>query len=432
MSGPYLEDNELLKPNKASAILLWGIAIFLIFFVIWASFTELDRTVRGQGRVVPSTQLQVLSNPEVGVIEDIYIKAGDTVTVGQKLISLDPTLSSAEMGGGASSIGALQLKVARLQAEIEGRSPTFSNVGDINSGTQARTERALYRARIDNRNSNLAAAQARVAQSVRAVGEAEAAYQSKLENKRQRDRELALVQPLVDRGIEPRLSLMQAQSAAAIASSDVAAAAQSVARSRAVVSEAQAAVAQVNSNWRSIAATELTVAQAELESRRQLQPALTERVARTLIKAPVAGLINRVLVNTRGSSIAAGQALVEIVPSNDSLVVEARIRPADIASVQIGMDARVGLSAYDRSLFGTLPARVISVSPDSVVDSQTGEVFYIVRVRTLKNMMRDQNNRPLKIGVGMVAEVDLLGEKRSVLRYLLTPISRLTETAFRE
>lgn len=432
MSGPYLEDNELLRPNKASAILLWGIAIFLIFFVIWAGFTELDRTVRGQGRVVPSTQLQVLSNPEVGVIEDIYIKAGDTVTVGQKLISLDPTVSSAEMGGGESSIGALQLKVARLQAEIEGRSPTFSNVGDYNGGTQARTERALYRARIANRNSNLAAAQARVAQSLRAVGEAEAAYQSKLESKRQRDRELALVQPLVDRGIEPRLSLMQAQSAAAIASSDVAAAAQSVARSRAVVSEAQAAVAQVNSNWRSLTATELTVAQAELESRRQLQPALAERVARTLIKAPVAGLINRVLVNTRGSSIAAGQALVEIVPSNDSLVVEARIRPADIASVLIGMDARVALTAYDRTVFGTLPARVVSVSPDSVVDAESGEVFYIVRVRTLKNMLRDKNNRPLKIGVGMVAEVDLLGEKRSVLRYLLTPISRLTETAFRE
>lgn len=413
-------------------MLLWGISIFLVIFVVWAALTQLDRTVRGQGRVVPSSQLQVLSSPDGGVIEEIYVKSGDTVTIDQKLISLDPTASSAEMGGGESSIGALQLKVARLQAEIEGRSPTFTNVGDANSATQVRTERALYQARIANRNSNYSAAMARVDQSQRAVGEAEAAYESKLELMRQRNRELNIVQPLVERGIESRLTLMQAQSAAAIAQSDVVAASQSAARSRAIVNEAQAAVAQVNSNWKSIAATELAAAQAELQSRRQIQPALAERLARTIIKAPVSGLINRVLVNTRGSSIAAGQTLVEIVPSNDSLVVESRIRPADIASVRIGMDSRVALTAYDRAVFGTLPARVVSVSPDSVTDTQTGEIFYIVRVRTLKNTLRDQSNRPLKIGVGMVAEVDLLGEKRSVLEYILSPISRLSETAFRE
>lgn len=432
MSDLRLEDMQMLKPKRASTILLWGIAIFLVLFFIWASLTELDRTVRAQGRVVPSTQLQVLSNPESGVIEDILVKAGETVSAGQELIRLDSTASGAELGGGESSIGSLQLKVSRLQAEMAGRSPSFRIPNNPAQASQARTERALYQARISNRDSNLAAARARVVQAQRAVAEAQAAYQSKQEGQRQRERELEIIRPLVERGIEPQLTLMQAQSAASIARTDVAQAAQNVARLRAIISEAQAAVAQVNSNWRSQAATELSAAQAELDSRRQLQPALVDRVERTLITAPVTGLVNRVLVNTPGSSIAAGQALVEIVPSDDSLVVEARVRPEDIASVRIGMEARVALTAYDRTVFGTLPARVISLSPDSIVDESSGDVFYIVRVRTIENVLRDQSDRPLEISAGMVAEVDLLGEKRSVLEYLLTPITRLSETAFRE
>ncbi|RYG25704.1 MAG: HlyD family efflux transporter periplasmic adaptor subunit, partial [Burkholderiales bacterium] len=207
---------------------------------------------------------------------------------------------------------------------------------------------------------------------------------------------------------------------------------QLVRRARSQVAEARAQLAVAQQDWRTRAADELATAQAELSARSQALPALAKRVERTVVRAPMKGRVNRVLVATRGSAIQPGQPLVEIVPDDKTLLIEVHVRPQDIAAVRINQQAAVAITAYDRSIYGTLPGKVTQISPDSVTQDKTGESYYIVQVRTDTSGLRmaDGSIRPISAGMG--AEVDLLGEKRSVLDYILTPITRLGETALRE
>jgi membrane fusion protein, adhesin transport system len=184
--------------------------------------------------------------------------------------------------------------------------------------------------------------------------------------------------------------------------------------------------------FRARAATELATAQAELAARARTLPALSSRVDRTVIRAPVGGRINRVLVTTVGGSVSPGQPLVELVPSREALQVEALVSPKDIGSVRIGQRAKVDITAYDPAVYGSLVGQVVTISPDAVLNERTGETHYVVRVRTDKASLSDRNGTRLAIGSGMIATVNLLGDKRSVMSYILTPITRLSETAFRE
>lgn len=416
---PHLEDYaDRIKPRTASTILLWGVTGFVLIFIIWAAFAELERTVRGMGRVIPSSQLQVISNLEGGIVEAILVRQGQDVRAGDPLIRLDQTQTGAELGSGEATLSALMVKSARLQAEVNGRSPVYPEAANPVIADQIRIEQALHASRMADLASMAAAARARVAQ-------AESVYQARVTARDARQAEARILRPLVERGIEPRLSLVQAESAAAVAASEAEAAASAIA-------EARSALSQATQQWRATAANELATAQAELAARRRALPALAERVERTVVRSPVPGRVNRVLVTTRGGTVQPGAPLVEIVPSEESLLIEARILPEDIAFVSLNQEARVAITAYDRSVYGTLDGRVVAISPDAVQDERTGETFYLVRVRTASSVVRDPRGRPMPIGPGMVAEVDLLGDTRTVLQYILSPITRLGETALRE
>lgn len=421
-----------LRPKTMSNVLLWGVAGFFIVFLIWAGLTELDRSVRAQGRVIASSQLQVVSNLEGGIVEAIHVQPGQMVEENAELIRLDPTVTSAEFGSGQASVAALSAKIARLQAEVSGTAPAYPPAADAATAEQIAIERSLHASRMAELAQLTNAAQARVVQAQRAIAEAEAAYQARVTARDARRQEAAILRPLVERGIEPRLSLIQAESGAAVAASEAAAASAAIARARASLVEAQATLGQQRQDWRSRAATELATAQAEFAARRRAMPALSERVDRTVVRSPVRGRVNRVLVTTVGGTVAPGAPLVEIVASQDSLLVEAMVRPQDIGSVRMNQPARVNITAYDPSIYGALDGRVVSISPDALVDERTGESFYTVRVRTTRNALDNPRGRPLQIGPGMVAEVNLLGDKRTVLNYLLSPITRLRDTAFRE
>lgn len=429
----HLEDlTTRIKPRTASSIMLWVITAFVVTFFVWASFTELDRTVRGQGRVIPSSQLQVVSNLEGGIIQQIMVHSGQSVAAGQELIRLDRTQTGAEFGSGEATVSALTVKIARLEAEVQGREPVYPAAPDALTADQIRIERSLHLSRLANLQGVIGAATARISQAERAVAEAEASYRARTAAYEERRDEARIIRPLVERGIEPRLSLTQAESARDVALGEMQSAGATVGRAQSGVIEARAQLAQQHQEWRAQAGTELATAQAEMASRRRALPALEDRADRTVLRAPLAGRINRVLVTTRGGTARPGEPLVEIVPSDESLLVEARVKPADIAYVRIGQHARVAITAYDRAVFGVLEATVTSISPDAVAEERTGETYYLVRVRTNANVMRDPYGRAMPIGPGMVAEVDLLGDKRTILQYILSPLARLSETAFRE
>ncbi|HZG09912.1 MAG TPA: HlyD family type I secretion periplasmic adaptor subunit [Allosphingosinicella sp.] len=429
----HIEDYaDRIKPRTASNILLWVVLASFVAFIVWAALTELDRTVRGMGRIVASSQLQTVSVLEGGVIEAINVRTGQLVEAGQELVRLDRTATGSELGSGESSIVSLAVKIARLQAEVQGRTPVYPAAANPVVANQIQIERALHASRMAELGSAVSAGQARIVQAQRAVQEAEAAYQARVSARDARAAEIAIIRPLVERGIEPRMSLVAAESQLAVSSSEAAAASASISRARAQISEAQAALNGQRQDWRTLAANELATAQAELSARRSAIPALAERVARTIVRSPLPGRINRVFVTTVGGAVAPGAPLLEIVPSEESLLVETMIRPQDIGVVRMNQDAKVNVTAYDPSVYGALDGVVVAISPDAVLNERTGESFYTVQVRTSANALKDRSGRALPIGTGMIADVSLLGDKRTVLEYILSPITKLRDTALRE
>lgn len=415
-----------ITPNFAPSLLLWLILGFFVVALLWAAFTDIDRTVRGMGRIVPSSKTQLISNLEGGIVQDVMVRTGEFVKAGQALVRLDPTMTGAELGSGEATVDALRAKVERLEAEITGRAPHFSPTGP------ADIERALYTARMAELSSLRSAGEARVAAASRAVSEAQSIYAARMSVASAAQAELNAVRPLVESGIEPRLSLTQAIGRAESASSEAAAAAATISRGQAGIAEARAALAQQISDWRSRSGTELTAAKAELMARSSTLPALEARAERSLVVAPVNGRINRVLVSTHGGTVQPGAPILELVPSEDGLLVEAMISPKDIGSVHIGQKAKVGITAYESSVYGSLKGKVVSISPDAVVNEKTGESHYVVEVRTSETALVAKSGRKLPIGVGMIADIALMGDKRSVLSYFLTPFTRLREEAFKE
>jgi membrane fusion protein, adhesin transport system len=423
---------QRMRPRFASNLLLWTVLAFCAAFIAWAAMTEIDRTVRGQGRVIPSSQLQVVSNLEGGIVDDILVRTGDIVAQGAPLIQMNPVIGSAELGSGQASIAALMAKIARLEGEITGRAPAFGPIAAPGAESQIEIERALYRARQAELSSMSQAARARTEQARRALSEAQSNLSARESVKRQAASEMAILRPLVDQGYEPQMSLIKAESQAATAASEAAAAYSAVGRAQAQLSEANADFMRQSQDWRSRAATELATARADLGARRTMMPALSDRVRRTTITAPLAGRINRVFVTTKGATAAPGSPLVEIVPSEDNLLIEAMVDPKDISSVRMEQKARVSITAYDSAIYGKMDGKVVSISPDAIVEERTGRSHYVVRVRTNQKGLVGPNSNLLPIGPGMTTEVSLLGDKRTVLSYVFNPVTKLANAAFRE
>ncbi len=425
------DEAELDEPDfaakKSANMILWIIGGFFVMFFLWAALTEIDRTVRGMGRIVPSSKLQVVSNMEGGVVEQILVKQGQTVRKGDILVRLSPKISGAAYGSSTASVEALQAKVARLSAEVRGASPSYGGV----SSSQVAIEQSLHAARAAELEGLLAAGNARVAQAERAVSEARSMLEVQRSNVVAARSEAEMMRPLAAQQIVSRMDLIKAENALSVATSQVAAAQATIARAQSSVAEARASTAQGRSDWMSRAGMELSQAQAELSAQQQTLPALSDRVDRTTIRAPMSGKINRVLVTTVGGSVSPGMPIAEIVPSEEALFVETMVRPADIGNIRLGQQATIEITAYNSSIFGKLDGQVTSISPDALVNEKTGESFYTVEVQTT-SILRDRAGRKLPIGTGMVANVSVLGEKRSILSYLFTPITRLGENAFRE
>ena len=421
---------DRIEPKAAANLLLWIIGGTFAILLLWSAFTVLDRSVQAIGRVAPSARLQIVSNLEGGVIQAILVRTGQLVAAGAPVIRLDQTQTGAEYGSGQASYVALQMRIARLEAELAGRNPTWPEIAGADNTLAA--ERSLHASRMAERAGQVAAAQARVAQAQQAISEAQSALAARSAARDAAQSELAMIRPLVVKGIEPQLSLVRAEGQAAAATADAAAAMAAVARMRSALAEAQSAMLQVIQEWRARTGDELATARAERAAREKSLPALADRVRRTMVRSPLSGRVNRVLVSTVGGTVRPGEPLVEVVPDRDTLVIEAQVNPKDIGFVRMGQPARIGLTAYDSAIYGRMDGAVIAISPDATTNERTGESYSTIKIRTRGKALLDPAGRRLPIGPGMVADVSLLGERRSVLSYILTPITRLSEKAFRE
>ena len=364
------------------------------------------------------------------------VRAGQQVRAGDELIRLDPTQTGAEFGSGEATMSALDVKIARLEGGGRRAASRSIRRRAIRSlADQIRIEQALHASRMADLASSSAPAQ-RPCQPGRARGRRGRGQLTRraappIEARRA---EARILRPLVERGIEPRLSLVQAESAADVARERGGGRRRRPSPAPARPSPRRApASPRRQQEWRAQAANELATAQAELSARRRALPALADRVERTVLRAPLPGRINRVLVTTRGGTVRAGEPVVEIVPSDESLLIEARVTPQDIAFVRLGQHARVAITAYDRSVYGVLEGSVVGISPDAVArGADRRDLLYRARPHRRERAARPARPADADRRRAWSPKSTCSATQRTILQYILSPITRLGETALRE
>ena len=421
---------EDMRSRRLPHVLLASVVLFFLIAIAWAAFFEIEEVARGDGRVITQSQVQVITNLEGGIIAEILVREGDIVKKGDPLIRIDPTRFEAAYKEGEQSSLALKARIARLTAEAQ--RGAFSMPADVRKGspTQGERENALYRAR-----------QAELATKNQVLREQLAQRQSELKELKSRaerlaeqlvlvEREVKITAPLVKRGVVSEVELLRLERDESRTRADLDQSRLSIPRTQSAIEEARSKLADIDAAFRAQAAGELTQAQGELGKLSEQMPALEDRATRTIVRAPLDGTVKTIPNKTVGGVVQPGSPMVEIVPQEDSLLIETRLRPADIAFVRVGQRAIVKVTAYDYSIFGGLEGKIEYVSADSTVPQQ-GEPFYMAHVRTTSNGI-DYHGKKLSISPGMLASVDIITGKRSVLYYLGKPINRARQRALTE
>ena len=426
-----LDEAMMIEPAHAAQYLLYVIAGLFFTTLVWASIAKLDRVTRGAGKVVAAGQLQELQYLEGGIVEEILVSAGETVSAGQVLVRLDPTQMNVEFTQGREGYNLLAARIARLEAEASLQPVVFPADLTAAAAHIVADETALYEARQAEINVSLDVEANKLDQRREAYEDAKISLGTAKEAFDFANQELAMMDSLVAKGIEPRVELLRAQQREAAARGEMQRAEIAVNRSAFEVSEAESEMERVRKAFAAAATDELNKAKAELEDLKGELPALQDRVARTDVRAPVAGVVNRVLVSTIGGVVSPGETIVEVVPSEDSLVVEAQIKPSDIGFLRIGQEAKVSITAYDSSVYGSMEGVIETISPDAIEDEKTGESFYNIVVRTHADALESKRGT-LNILPGMAAEVAVLNGKRTVLAYIMKPLADMGDKALQD
>ena len=434
MSGPDFKaiSRELNgKPAVSSSVLLLVVMALIGTLLAWASVTEIDDVTRAQARIVPSEELQLVQAAETGQVVEILVHEGEVVEAGAPLLRLDPTLMRAQYDEARDQSMALRIRIARLEAELAGKTPEFD--ADLREAAPrlVSVENSVHLGNIARLNDELALIESQrrtlTKERDRAEREAELARTSRALV----DEEIELIAPLVERKIEPETSLISLRREAAKLDGQLALAEADKGRIESQEGELDEKEATTRSRFRADALEQLSQAVTDLSALEQRLPALKSRAGRAELTAPVGGVVNQVLVATLGGVVQQGQTLVEIVPVGSTKRVEAYVAPQNIAFLRPDQPVKVRLTAYDSSRYGALDGHITRIGADAVT-APDGETRVFVVAIEYEGELTDAAGEPLEVIPGMVAEVDILSEKKTVLSYLTRPVVRVKERAFRD
>nr|WP_239649108.1 HlyD family type I secretion periplasmic adaptor subunit [Kosakonia radicincitans] len=416
---------------RVMRITLWAIFAFFICMFFWSALADIDEVARGEGRAIPSARLQKIQNLEGGIVAQVYVRDGDIVNAGAPLIRLDDTRfrSNAEETG-ADRL-ALRARVERLTAQTNGDT-TLTLSADIvkDAPDIAKGEMELFTS-INNRvNSAIAGLNEQLVQKKQELLDMQAKAGQYRKSLQLLQQEISLSVPLISKGAISRVEVLRLQRTEVETRGQLDTTTVAIPGAVAAVKEIESKIKETLDNTRSDALTQLNQARTDLSKAEATNKAIEDRVNRTMVVSPVRGIVQQVMVNTIGGVIQPGNDMVEIVPLDDTLLIEAKIRPQDIAFIHPGQEAMVKFSAYDYTIYGGLPAKLVQISPDTVTDKD-GNSFYVIRLRTDKNHL-GTDDKPLLIIPGMVASVDIITGKRTILQYLLKPLLRARADALHE
>lgn len=414
------------EPLRAR-ILLKSVGIALAIAIMWAAVSRLDEVTRGEGKVIPSRQLQVLQSLDGGVVEEILVKEGDVVDAEQVLLRIDPTRFASSVRESRVQYSALVAKAARLKALTEG---TPFKVPDEIAKEDPKTveeERRLYESRRNELETQSSIARQQLAQRQQELVEVRARHEQASKSYDISARELAVTKPLIASGAVSEVELLRLERDVARFRGERDMASAQISRIQASISEANHKLEEVGLAFRNESGKELGETMARLNALAEGSVGLSDKVTRSVLRSPVKGTVKRVLVNTVGGVVQPGKDVIEIVPLEDNLLLEARVQPRDIAFLRPGQKVVVKFTAYDFSIYGGLDGKLEHIGADSVVDEK-GNAYYTVRVRTNKPTLG--NNLP--VIPGMIVEVDIITGEKSVLTYLLKPVLRAKARALSE
>jgi len=428
--------NDIKAAHQERAPSLAWLILVIIFVIVfaglyWAQQAVLEEVTTGLGRVIPSSQMQVVQTLEGGIVAEILIAEGDTVEKNQIIMQIDDTGFASRLGEIRQRRWARKAEVARLEAEASGADKLTLDPELLSQAPQSVvSEQQSFRARRTKLSDEISVLKQQLIQRQSELSELRT-NESKLKaTQKPLLRELALTTELYEKDVIPEVELLRLRRQAIELNGDIEIIQASIPRLKASILEAENRVNTANATFRAQALERLSVARAELAVVEESIKAAQDRVIRTSLKAPVRGIVNKLNVTTIGAVVQPGNNVVEIVPLGDTLLIEAQIRPQDVAFITKGQSASVKLTAYDYSTYGALDGRVERISADTITDERS-ETFYRVIIRTKStNLLKGSEKLP--IIPGMVATVDILTGSKTVLEYLLKPVKRVRDEAFRE
>ncbi|MCM2129927.1 HlyD family type I secretion periplasmic adaptor subunit [Larsenimonas rhizosphaerae] len=447
----YLDDASaavLLATPWKSRFLIWLLLAFMGVALGWAALAQVEVVTRGTGEIVPSTRLQTIQNLEGGIIRDLLVSEGDVVDAGQPLARIDDTRAGADLAERESTLSGLHARIAQLEAELasvvitpdaadwqgqvslELHPLALDDAFRAANPSLSQSASAAYRERIGGLRSQLSQSREQITQRQQELRELDARVASLNRSYQLARQELSITAPLVREGVVSRVDLLQIQRNVNDLRGDLESARLAIPAKQSEFEEAISRRLDVARQFRVKSADALSEARGTLDSQRQGRSSLRDRVDRTLVTSPVHGTVRSINITTIGGVIEPGQSLMEIVPIEDKLLVNARVLPRDIGFLQPGQPATIKLSAYDFTIYGGLNGTVERISPDTVQDEE-GNSFYQVRIRTNGNHLGSDAD-PLPIIPGMQVTADIITGEQTILQYLLKPILRARQGALRE
>ncbi|MDY7561140.1 HlyD family type I secretion periplasmic adaptor subunit [Pseudomonas sp. CCC3.2] len=415
---------------RGSRLTVWIAAALIISALVWAKFAVLEEVTMGEGKAIPSSKVQVIQNLEGGIVTEIFVREGQMVNKGDTLLRLDDTRFLSNKGESEADRYALIAQVERLSAESEGRPFKLSDDVVKKAPQVAADELSLYQSRQRRLSSEQRTLNQQLLQKTQELAE----FRSKQEQYRNSlsllQQEMSMSAPLVNTGAVSPVEILRLKRNAVEARGAMDATTLAIPRAEAAINEIKSKVQESEFVFRSDASKDLNDKRTDLSKLTATSIAIDDRVSRTTVVSPVHGIIKVMKVNTIGGVVQPGSDMVEVVPLEDNLLIEARVRPQDVAFLHPGQPAMVKFSAYDYTIYGGLKAKLELIGADTITDDK-GNSFYLIQVRTDKNHL-GSDAKPLLIIPGMVATVDIITGEKSVMDYLLKPVLKAHTEAMRE
>jgi len=427
---------------------IWAMAALLLCFILWSSFASLDQVTSGSGKIIPSSQVQIIQSLDGGVLEKLFVQEGMQVTKGQPIAKINDTRFRSDFAEQKQEVDSLRANVIRLRAELSSiligknddwklqleltkQVPQYPEDLNVNAELMVKRQQQEYSGRLDNLTNQLAIQGQQIQQREQEIAELDSKIATMKISYRLATKELDLTRPLAKKNIVSKIELYKLERSVNELKGELNAIRLLSPKLKSALQESILNRRETALAYRADARAELNELQNKLSRINEAQVGAQDKVTKALIVSPVIGTIKTIHINTLGGVVKSGETIVEIVPTEDMLMVEAKIKPRDIGFIYPGLPAVVKITAYDFTRYGGLKGKVEHISADTTQDEE-GNSFYLIRVKTDASSIKNKSNEEMPIIPGMMTNVDVITGKRTILEYILNPILRANEAALRE